>query len=237
MNIDPVSAQQLMADPRAGSAPGILQGHQIPSPDATSWQGQVTDAVQRLFANGTTAQRPLNPVLGQMFYDTTINMVIVCAAIASGNNVGNAIWKILPGQGVMFEVEQHTAQVLVANTQTVVTFDTVVLNPRAWWNAGTSQFLPNIPGVYYFYAGLTYLPPAGVDYQLTTIRKNGVGTRPTIETSTVGQLFQLQASRIYTLNGITDFVDVTAYSLAGCPTGGPILGNAFSYFGGYLISS
>jgi len=147
------------------------------------------------------------------------------------------VWTLSPGFTASFEVEQQVNQAIGAAAQTLVTFNTVVLDPRAWWNAGTSRWVPQIAGTYYFYAQLSYTPIVGLDYQLSYIRKNGVNRRPTMNTTTIAQLFSLPVSCSYAMNGTTDYVDAAFFSQGGgCTLYGAAFGTAYSYFGGYLLT-
>jgi hypothetical protein len=49
-------------------------------------------------------------------------------------------------KGVVFRAEQDSAQSFSANTQTVVTFDTVLEDPYSGWNAGSNEWLAPVSG-------------------------------------------------------------------------------------------
>ena len=48
--------------------------------------------------------------------------------------------------GVMFRAEQQSAQSIAANTQTIVTWDTVLEDPYGGWNAGNNSWLAPVSG-------------------------------------------------------------------------------------------
>ena len=52
-------------------------------------------AVLQLWASGTTAQRPVNPVLGQDFWDTTLNQKVICTNAGSPTTGTPATWTAL----------------------------------------------------------------------------------------------------------------------------------------------
>lgn len=241
MNIDPVSSQILQPDPRAGTpfgvSIGVEQGHQVPDPSLTTWQGQVTDAVQRLFASGTTAQRPSNPVLAQQYYDTTLGRLLICTTIATGNNTNDAVWTVIPGLQSNFEVRLNASQVQPVNTATVVPYNLVTIDARNWWDGVNFRWVPKIPGEYFFYCQTTISSTAATNVWLAYVRLNGLTTRPTIVTTTaIGQLQGINCSRRLAMNGSTDYVDFAILDqLGGGTVYGPAFGNAFSYAGGFLV--
>lgn len=49
-------------------------------------------------------------------------------------------------RGVMLRAEQQTTQAIAANTQTIVSFDTVLEDPYGGWNAGSNSWLAPVSG-------------------------------------------------------------------------------------------
>ena len=81
MNISPIS--QGMLKPDGTIDVGALQ----------VLLNDIRNAVVSLWASGTTAQRPHDPVLGQQFYDTTLGATVVCKAIRAGATA--AVWGLI----------------------------------------------------------------------------------------------------------------------------------------------
>jgi hypothetical protein len=73
MNIDPVSYALLVPDQP-----------QAPSLDLVNLLNQLRNACTTLWQSGTTAQRPADPVLGQMYFDTSLARPIFCDTIRVG---------------------------------------------------------------------------------------------------------------------------------------------------------
>lgn len=63
--------------------------------------------------------------------------------------------------GVMFRAEQQTAQSFSANTQTIVTFDTVFEDPYGGWSSGTHAWTAPVSGWYEVTSTLIIAASAG----------------------------------------------------------------------------
>jgi hypothetical protein len=55
--------------------------------------GQLRDAALTLWMFGTTAQRPINPVLSQLYFDTTLGAFVYCSAVRNGAIA--AVWSTI----------------------------------------------------------------------------------------------------------------------------------------------
>jgi hypothetical protein len=63
------------------------------------FMASVRFAVLWLWASGTTAQRPVNPVLGQLFWDITVGGLVVCTNPGSPTTGTPATWAPIGGGG------------------------------------------------------------------------------------------------------------------------------------------
>jgi hypothetical protein len=88
MNIQPISLNETWIGPDGRMT---ATGQQL--------FNQMYFAIQWLWGSGTTASRPNNPVLGQLFYDTTLGEIIVCINIGSPTTGTPATWAPLSGSG------------------------------------------------------------------------------------------------------------------------------------------
>ena len=91
MKIDQVSQRLLTDHP--------FDDGQVPSNDLISLLNQLQDACSRLYGNGTTAQRPRDPVLYQQYFDTTLGDWIYCSAIRIETPPTPAVWMDCPCGG------------------------------------------------------------------------------------------------------------------------------------------
>jgi hypothetical protein len=63
------------------------------TPELVSFLNVVRNFVQSAEGYGTTAQRPLDPRLGQLYYDTTLAAEVVCSVVRAG--AVPATWKLV----------------------------------------------------------------------------------------------------------------------------------------------
>ena len=89
MNISdlPIPTAWIVKDPKTGEPKLSAQAIQIMT--SLRW------AVLQLWASGTTAQRPANPVLGQDFWDTTLNQKVICTNPGVPTQGTPATWQAL----------------------------------------------------------------------------------------------------------------------------------------------
>jgi hypothetical protein len=93
MNVNPVGKDLLLPDP-SQDAP---DGAQVASPQFTLTLNQLVEAVASLWASGPTSARPKNPVLSQLFYDSTLSQMLICTAPATSPNTSDAVWVQIGG--------------------------------------------------------------------------------------------------------------------------------------------
>lgn len=138
-----------------------------------------------------------------------------------------------------FYVTRSSNQTLAASTHVLVEYNSVKLDTASGWNNVSYRYIPNVAGKYFFQFvnQSTYSGTAPVN-EYSYLRKNGTNV---VETSARGNPHGYgsipQASAILTMNGTTDYIDVTAYGDAG--TNYILEGNATlarTYLLGYLIS-
>jgi hypothetical protein len=114
----------------------------------------------------------------------------------------------------------NICQAKLTTNQTIQsTLDTVVqyvddIDPNNWWNSGTYQFQPTIPGYYLINACVWW---AAGDSNITNqtniqLRKNGAG-QGISQAPIFGQTGNTQSiTRLLQLNGTSDYIDVTVYT-------------------------
>jgi hypothetical protein len=145
VKIDPVSRELLIADPRDSN------GAQLPSGALVNLLNQLQQACTTLWQNGTTAQRPTDPVLSQVYFDTTLGYFVSCSTLRAGASA--AVWvrlSPLDAAGVGLQIKEGAnarmgIATLVAGGVTVsntsVTANTRIFLTNNNTNAGAVGFL------------------------------------------------------------------------------------------------
>jgi hypothetical protein len=106
-----------------------------------------------------------------------------------------------------------TTQTILNNTDTIVEY-TDDIDPNNWWNSSTYQFQPNIAGYYLINACVWWAAGASNLANQTNlqIRKNGSGASIT-QNPIFSQTGNSQSiTRLFQLNGSSDYLDVTVYT-------------------------
>lgn len=65
----------------------------------------VRQACLTLWQSGTTAQRPPNPVLGQIYDDLTLGSLVYCTTVATGPHTSDAVWTPIGGGGAFIQAD------------------------------------------------------------------------------------------------------------------------------------
>jgi len=133
MNADPVSRELLIPDP-SNTAPN---GAQLPSLALVNLLNQLQYAVTTLWASGTTANRPPNPVLGQIYDDLTLGSLVYCTTVATDPHSANAVWTPIGGGGGGGTVTSITATTPIVVTPNPITATGVISHAASGVAAGT----------------------------------------------------------------------------------------------------
>ena len=142
-----------------------------------------------------------------------------------------------------FLVRRTTTQTLSNATHTVPTFNVEEIDTDDCYNLTTQRFTPTVSGMYFIYgnANMTSSSRPNVEDSIVRIRKNGtVIAESEIDPSdeSEGRLGTVsnQVMIMTTLNGTSDFVDMTVYHKKQTSTAqlaGTTNGNV--YFGGFRL--
>lgn len=116
------------------------------------------------------------------------------------------------GASYVVRGKKTTNQTVTAGSDAVITFDDDI-DPNEWWNTSTNRFTPNIPG-YYLINLTVWWVAAEVSNNQSNIqfRKNGSAYAISQEQLLTGSGYTQQISTIVYLDGVTDYIDFTAYT-------------------------
>lgn len=114
MNIDPLGKQLLDADPTK-NAP---KGQQVPSLSLRNLLQQLVTAASKIAEGGTTGQRPNDPVLYELYFDSTLGSFVYASAVRVGATP--AVWTPLGagGSGTVTSVS-GTVPIVITGAPTV----------------------------------------------------------------------------------------------------------------------
>jgi hypothetical protein len=200
---------------------------------------------QRLDASGATLTLPttieVDTIEPQSGTSLTLGASGDTITIPSGATITNSGTATGFGESNLpyFYVTRSSDQTLTPSTHVLVEYNSVKLDTASGWDNVSYRYVPDVAGKYFFQFvnQSTYSGTAPVN-EYSYLRKNGTNV---VETSARGNPHGYgsipQASAILTMNGTTDYIDVTAYGDAG--TNYILEGNATiarTYLLGYLIS-
>lgn len=115
-------------------------------------------------------------------------------------------------------------QTITSLSDTLIGFS-AISDPNSWFNSGNNRITPNVAGNYYISAMVKWEAGAAADTVQTNIQIRRNGT--TVALSVLGtqtHAYTMNVSAIVTLNGSTDYIELTAYT--GNPTSQVIGGDA-----------
>jgi hypothetical protein len=123
------------------------------------------------------------------------------------------------------KVARLTDQTILNATDTVIQFSRIT-DPNSWYNTGTYRITPTVSGNYYVSAMVNWVKGtiAPTDQNNIQIRKNGATFSINLMPVNSGMDFTASLFGITTLNGSSDYIDVTAYT--SNPTSQDINGTA-----------
>jgi hypothetical protein len=105
MNVDQVSNRIIVPDPSSKSPADL------PSPDLLSLLNQLRTGVVKIAQGDTTANRPNDPLLYEIYFDTTLGQFVYCTAVR--NNATPAAWSAIvaaPQRNYLVDGSGYVAQ-------------------------------------------------------------------------------------------------------------------------------
>lgn len=209
---DGTSNATLIAAGTAASATAVTQGVQaehiynlfVP----TTVLPDLTKRIEiRIYGNFTGNNRHTAILLR----DSTVSHVIT--TILSNPGTGPTGPTGPASSGYICAAKLNSTQTVSQNTDTIVQF-VDDLDPNNWWDAGNYRFQPTINGYYMMHASVWWSAGASGATNQTNLqfRKNGSGAAIVQHQIVPDNGNSLSISKLFQLNGSTDYIDVTVYT-------------------------
>jgi hypothetical protein len=139
-----------------------------------------------------------------------------------------------------FEAYLSATQTTTHSTDTIIQFNTEVIDTDSAYDTGTYRFTPQVAGKYFIYSNLTTGSSSASQQELlrTEIWLNGSMYRR-VQIDPYGgsraENVSASAQAILDLNGTTDYVQINGLSQVGGGTPGFFGGEKYCYFGAYRL--
>ena len=152
---------------------------------------------------GYLSTASLTDLVSTPFLDTTLQSTI--------DGLGSAGYLSTVATSYVCQGRLAGDQSITPATDNIITFISD-FDPQNWYNALTYRFTPNIAGYYFMSLGVWWSAGSSEDQDNVQMRKNG-DTFMILQTPipTVSGM-SVSGSKLIYLNGVTDYVEFTAFS-------------------------